>query len=134
MPAKLTVILSEDQRQELEKARDHHAKAYVREAAAAILKVAAGLSARQVASQGLLKERDPETVSDWIRRYQAEGLAGLQVRAGRGRKAVFFPSEPATSRQAGAGSDWSESAATRVVPQSLVVGRDSTSDGLFGGT
>jgi type II secretory pathway component PulC len=105
MPAKLNVILSEAQRQELAKVRDHHAKAYVREAAAASLKVASGASARQVAANGLLKARDPETVSDWIRRYQAEGIAGLQVKPGRGRKAVFFPSKPATGGGADASAD-----------------------------
>jgi hypothetical protein len=106
MPGKLCVILSEAQRQELEQARDHHAKAYVREAAAAILKVAAGNSARQVAAKGLLKTRDPETVSEWVQRYQAEGIAGLKVKAGRGRKAVFFP--PRVSRDGGtdASTDW----------------------------
>lgn len=107
MPAKLKVMLREAQKQELEKARDHHAKAYVHEAAAAILKVASGLSARQVACRGLLKARDPETISDWIRRYQDRGLAGLEVRKGRGRKAVFFPSPAAGGRSEDARSDWS---------------------------
>jgi hypothetical protein len=105
MPAQLKMMLSESQRQELEKARDHHAKAYVREVVAAILKVASGLSARQVASKGLLKARDPETVSEWIRRYQAQGVVGLSVRPGRGRKAVLFPSESKSSSPADAGAD-----------------------------
>lgn len=106
MAAKLQVILSEAQKQELEQARGHHTKAYVREAAAAILKVAAGNSARQVAASGLLKVRDPETVSDWIQRYQAQGLAGLRVKAGRGRKAAFFPTELEGSRAQHARTDW----------------------------
>lgn len=107
MPKKLQVELSEEQKRELEQARDHHAKAYVREAAAAILKVAAGKSARQVAINGLLKERDPETVSEWIQRYQAEGINGLKVKAGRGRKAVFFPSETRGDGERDASADWS---------------------------
>ena len=106
MPARLKVILSEAQRYELEKARDHHAKAYVREAAAGILKVAAGNSARQVAASGLLKVRDPETVSEWIRRYQTLGLDGLKVKAGRGRKAVFFPSKSGSGEATGASDNW----------------------------
>lgn len=93
MPRKLEIKLSEEEKRELEQARDHHVKAYIREAAAAILKVAAGKSARQVAGSGLLKERDPETISKWIRRYQADGVGGLEVKAGRGRKSVFFPSD-----------------------------------------
>lgn len=94
MPPQMRLDLRDDQRQELEQARDRHGKAYVREAAAAILKVANGQSARAVALTGLLKVRDPETVSGWIRRYQQAGLNGLVVRAGRGRKASFSPSIP----------------------------------------
>jgi hypothetical protein len=86
--------LTEQQVQEVEQARDHHPKPYVREAAAAILKVAAGQSARQVALVGLLRRRDPESVSGWIARYQRAGLKGLMVSDGRGRKASFSPSQP----------------------------------------
>lgn len=107
MAGRLKVELSQEQWQELEKARDHHAKAYVREAAAAILKVAGGSSARQVATKGLLKERDPETVSGWIRRYQQNGIAGLVVGEGRGRKPVFFPSKSGGSSRNDASDNWS---------------------------
>lgn len=107
MPRKLQVKQSEEQKRDLEQARDHHAKAYIREAAAAILKVAAGKSARQVATTGLLKERDPETVSEWIQRYQAEGINGLKVKTGRGRKAVFFPSDARGDGETDASADWS---------------------------
>ncbi len=83
---------SAKQQAELEAARDHHALAYVRERAGALLKIAAGQSVRHVALTGLLKVRDPHTVAEWLRRYGASGLAGLQVREGRGRKGAFFPS------------------------------------------
>lgn len=46
MPSRIRIELRPEQVQELEQARDHHHKAYVREAAAAILKVAQGQSAR----------------------------------------------------------------------------------------
>jgi transposase len=85
------VELSAAQEQELRWARDHHPKASVRSKCAAILKVAAGTSTRQVAAKGLLKPVAEETVSDWIDRYQSEGLAGLLVRKGRGRKPAFSP-------------------------------------------
>jgi transposase len=88
-PYELT--LTTEQRAELEWARDHHAKSYVREPAAAILKVAGGQSIRQVALDGLLKRREPETVKEWIVRYMAEGLDGLLVKPGRGRKPAFSP-------------------------------------------
>ena len=80
------------QRAELEAARDHHPVAYIRERAGALLKIAAGQAVRQVALTGLLKARDPHTVAEWLVRYQTGGLAGLQVRTGRGRHPAFFPS------------------------------------------
>jgi transposase len=89
MAQALEVCLSAEQSQELSRARDHHQKSYVRVKCAAILKVASGLSVRQVALHGLLKPVAEETVSDWIRRYQAQGLSGLLVQAGRGRKPAF---------------------------------------------
>ncbi len=86
------LVLRDTQRRELDVARRTHPKAYVREKAAAILKVADGQAIRQVALSGLLRQRHPETVSDWIRDYQRQGLTGLQVQAGRGRKPAFSPS------------------------------------------
>jgi hypothetical protein len=69
MASRTEIQLTTEQQDELQWARDHHEKAYVRERAEAILKVAAGQSVRQVALQGLLKAREPETVSEWITRY-----------------------------------------------------------------
>lgn len=85
------VELSAAQEQELRWARDHHPKPYVRSKSAGILKVAAGASIRQIAATGLLKAVAEETVSDWIDRYQSEGLSGLLVQTGRGRKPAFSP-------------------------------------------
>ena len=92
MATRQTLGLSDEQRAELQRARDRHPKAHMREKAAALLKVADGQSAHAVAKQGLLKARDPDTVYRWMDRYLADGLDGLQVKSGRGRKAVFFPS------------------------------------------
>ena len=44
---------------------------------AAILKIADGQSPHSVATQGLLKPRDPDTVYAWLDHYQSEGVAGL---------------------------------------------------------
>lgn len=88
------VNLTAKQRSELLRARDHHEKPYVRERAAAVLKVADGQSVRQVALHGLLKRHEPETVSEWIKRYLSEGVGGLLIRPGRGRKPAFFPPAP----------------------------------------
>ncbi len=85
------VTLSPAQEAELIAVRDHHPKPYLRERAAAILKVAQGHPVHQVASTGLYKPRQHETVSAWITRYLQDGLAGLRVQAGRGRKPAFSP-------------------------------------------
>jgi transposase len=92
MPSPLTIQLTNEQRSELEHTRDHHAKPYMRERTAAILKIANGSSGLQVAQTGLLKRRHPDTVYDWFHRYEAGGLAGLNIRKGRGRKPAFSPS------------------------------------------
>jgi len=84
--------LTPAERTELVALRDSAALPYLRERAAALLKIADGGVAAQVARSGLLRARQPDTVYDWIRRYRAEGLAGLSIRPGRGRKPAFSPS------------------------------------------
>ena len=101
--ARRTVSLTEQQRDALESAVRQHAKAYVRERAAAILKVADGGVASQVAASGLLVRRDPDTVYGWLDRYETDGLTGLTIRPGRGRKPTLSP--PAASR-AGRAAGW----------------------------
>ena len=92
MAEPLTIELTAEQRRELEYVRDHHEKAYMRERAAALLKIAEGMSGRQVALHGLLRERDPDSVYSWVHVYQSEGLAGWRIKPGRGRKPAFSPS------------------------------------------
>ena len=94
MAQRVTLPLSEQQRRELEDLRDHAAQAYLRERAAALLKINAGQSASAVARSGLLKPVYYETVCEWVKRYQAAGLPGLVIHAGRGRKPAFSPSAP----------------------------------------
>lgn len=94
MPKTIHLPLTPAERVMLEAARDHHPKAYLRERAAALLKIADGMPALQVARHGLLKPRDPDTVYRWVRHWQTAGIAGLRVQAGRGRKAAFSPSLP----------------------------------------
>ena len=72
--------LTEEQRQELLRLRDHDPRPYVRERGAALLKIAEGQSPHRVARSGFLKPRDPDTVYAWLGRYQAEGIAGLIAR------------------------------------------------------
>ena len=63
------ISLTEEQRQELVRLRDHDPRPYVRERGAAVLKIAEGQSPHRVAQSGLLKPRDPDTVSAGLGRY-----------------------------------------------------------------
>jgi len=89
-----TLDLSPPERTALIRLRDTAPKAYLRERAAALLKVADGQPATQVARDGLLRARDPDTLYAWLNRYRDEGIAGLGIRPGRGRKPAFSPSAP----------------------------------------
>ncbi len=93
MPRRQLTLMAEE-RQALLNLRDHALLPYVRERAAALIKVADGIPAAVVAREGLLRPREPDTVYAWLDRYQGEGLAGLTVRTGRGRKPAFSPSTP----------------------------------------
>lgn len=92
MPKRRYLILTEKDQKELEMVRDKHEKPYMREKASALLKIAAGQSPHEVAIGGLLKPRDPDAIYDWLDRYEADGVKGLEVRDGRGRKPAFSPS------------------------------------------
>jgi transposase len=92
MPCRKQLDLSEAQVRELTRVRDTHPKPHLRTKAAALLKVWQGESIRQVARSGLLKPVRAETIGEWIKRYQSEGLDSLHIQPGRGRKPVFSPS------------------------------------------
>ena len=80
--------LSENERQKLVELRDKGEPAYLRERAAALLKIHEGSSPHKVALKGLLKKRDPDTLH---RRYRENGIQGLSHKPGRGRKPAFSP-------------------------------------------
>lgn len=100
MPERYQLTLSDEEVQRLESIRDHDPKPHRREKAAAILKVHAGESIRQVAQHGLLKSRRPHTVGRWLANFRQRGEAGLDVAAGRGRHRRFFPPQPPRSSPA----------------------------------
>jgi len=93
------ISLTQEQRQQLTRLRDTACKPYVRERCAAILKVADGMSVAQVAGRGLLRRRRHETVSGWLSRFEQEGVQGLRVRPGRGRKPAFSPQRGEQAKQ-----------------------------------
>ena len=88
------ITLSDEQRTELTRIRNADPKAYVRERAAAILKVAEGTPAARVARRGLLRRRRPETVYRWLDRFEKHGIPGLRISPGAGRKPAFGKKEP----------------------------------------
>lgn len=65
--------------------RDHHPIPYLRECAAALIKIAGGVSPRAVAHHGLLKSRKTDTVYAWLNAYQQYGLGGLYEKPRRRR-------------------------------------------------
>ena len=89
MPRADQLPLTQEQEAELAHARDHAPQPSLRERAAILLKIAAGQSIRRAAATGGLQPH--HRVCGWIARYQTEGLAGLLVRKGRGRKPASFP-------------------------------------------
>lgn len=91
MPVRYHLELTPEQLQELQQTRDQARLPYQRERAAVILAVAAGASLRTAARSAGLKPHRVDTVCAWVHRYQAEGLTGLRVRTGRGRKPASFP-------------------------------------------
>lgn len=91
MPKIIHLELSTSEREELERVRRHDARPYMREKAAALLKIADGQIASQVAEHGLLQSHDPDIIYRWLKRWQTEGIKGLVVKKGRGRKAAFSP-------------------------------------------
>ncbi len=91
MPAPAHLDLDTTARQELCDLRDHAPKAYLRERAAVLLAIAAGRSMRAAGREAGLKPHHIETICHWVARYRAEGVAGLTIRGGRGRKPASFP-------------------------------------------
>jgi hypothetical protein len=91
MPRPRTLTLSATQRQQLEQVRDRHAKAHMREKAAILVKIAAGMSPHAAAQQGGLKPHHPDTIYKWLDWYETEGIERLEVQPGRGRKPAFSP-------------------------------------------
>lgn len=81
----LTLNLEPYQTKTLEQMRDRHPAPYLREKAAALLKIASGQSVAEVAQHGLLKMRKPDTVRGWVKAYQRYGLGGLYQRYRRKR-------------------------------------------------
>jgi hypothetical protein len=79
-------------RQALEAARDRDRRPYLRDRCAVLLAIADGSGVRGAARSAGLRPHHPETVTAWLDRYEADGLAGLVQRPRR--HAGFSPSGP----------------------------------------
>ncbi len=86
-----TLDLTDEQKHTLCKLRDNGKPAYLRERAAAILKIGSGMSPHKVAMKSLLKKRKPDTFYSWLSRFRDQGIPGLFHKSGRGRKPAFAP-------------------------------------------
>jgi transposase len=91
MPAAKKLSLSESQRKELEAWTKNPPKPYLRRKAWALLLVARGRAAHQ-AAQDRRVHANRVSVSEWIEKFQTQGLDGLKQAKGQGRKPGFFPS------------------------------------------
>ena len=89
--------LTDAERRELEHGFRHGAKHCFRMRCRAILLKSAGLSAAKVGEQ---TEMDGHTVLSWVRRFEKEGIKGLETRPGRGRKPIMDCSDEAAVRRA----------------------------------
>lgn len=86
MTQRRTIELSTETRQALVELRNETKHEYIRERCAAILKIADGTSAHQVAKVGLLRPRDPDTVYGWLDLWENEGIKGLTAHRQGGQR------------------------------------------------
>jgi hypothetical protein len=85
-----TLTLTDEQRDQLLRHRDHDPRPYVRERCASLLKIADGLSPYAVARGGLLRPRDTDTVYAWLNHYQDQGLPGILTHQHGGARRGFL--------------------------------------------
>jgi hypothetical protein len=90
MPKRYKIVLSEEEKQQLESWVKNPPSPYLRERARAILKVSQGETLEATAEK-LRVRVHRNAISEWVKRFLADRLQGLKIKAGRGRKAVFSP-------------------------------------------
>lgn len=81
-----TIELSSVEREELENGYRSGNRHAFRQRCQLVLLKSAGRTSEQV---GHLLQMNPVTVNNWLTRYQAAGITGLETKPGRGRKPVF---------------------------------------------
>ena len=81
-----TPILTTEQRQELEHGVKHGSKHCFRRRCQSVLLKAEGRNSKDV---GAITGMRDVSVNSWVKRYNSEGISGLQTKPGRGRKAII---------------------------------------------
>jgi transposase len=99
MPKRYTLVLTEKEKQTLTRWLKNPPRPYLRERARAILQVAQGVPIATTAEH-LRVRVHRNAVSEWVQRFLAKRLAGLTIKAGRGRKPVFSPRRQSRSATA----------------------------------
>lgn len=85
---RLKLVLNKRERKTLTHILNRSSKPYQRERAAALLKVADGMSPHAVAHNGLLKKRDPDTVYGWVKAFDSLGIKSLSHAVRRGKPSL----------------------------------------------
>jgi len=84
------MVITREQRQELERAARYGQPAYVRSKALALLNLGDGRAVNEVAR---IFRVSRQSLYTWQARYLQDGLQGLRVHSGRGRKPRADPNE-----------------------------------------
>ena len=100
MSRRYHLTLDDEQRTQLDRWVKNPPKPYLRDRARAILAIVGGEEGQELARQ-LRTPVHRTTVGEWVQRYQKEGVNGLKIRSGRGRKPLFSPSDTGESEGAG---------------------------------
>ena len=96
MPKRYILELTEQEKQRLESWIKNPPRPYLRERARAILQVSEGKTIEATA-RTLRVRVHRNAVSEWVKRFLTNRLEGLQMRVGRGRKAIFSPTRKSRS-------------------------------------
>lgn len=81
-----TPILTTEQRQELEHGVKHGSKHCFRIRCQSVLLKSDGRNSKDV---GAITGMRDVSVNSWVKRYNTEGISGLQTKPGRGRKTII---------------------------------------------
>ena len=100
MPKVYKIELTKQEQEKLESWVKNPPRTYLRERARAILKVSQGKTI-QAKTEELRVRVHRNAVSEWVKRFLSEGLEGLRIKRGRGRKAVFSPDWRGRSQKSG---------------------------------